>query len=83
MDRKLNNSLIALSAAGLFLAGALLVATPVDGGRPGTQLPEAPGAGAGDVADDDRGPRRGAAGARRGLALPYFSFAHGLRRIGG
>ncbi|WP_281287419.1 hypothetical protein [Luteimonas granuli] len=27
--------------------------------------------------------RTGATAARRGLALPYFSFARGLRRIGG
>ena len=84
MDRKLSNSLIALSAAGLFLAAALLVATPVGSGGPDAPLLDTAAAAVQDEVDEDRRDGgSGAKGVRRGLALPYFSFAHGLRRIGG
>lgn len=83
MDRKLNNSLIALSSAGLFLAVALLAGTPVgDPGSPGVAGAQ-PTEAARDDAAPARGDRRGIRAGRRGLALPYFSFAHGVRRIGG
>ena len=84
MDRKLNHSLVALSASGLFLVAALLVANPVDQGgqpSPGDATASAPA-----PAADAGGTRPGGSGAvasRRGLALPYFSFARGMRRIGG
>jgi len=84
MDRKLSHSLIALSAAGIFLAVALLAGTPVDRAGPdAAATADATAAKAHDAPGSARGDRPGARGGRRGLALPYFSFAHGLRRIGG
>jgi len=84
MDRKLNHSLIALSTAGLVLAAALLAGTPVDrSAHAVAPLLDTPEAGVRDAAEDDLRHRRSAKAARRGLALPYFSFAHGMRRIGG
>lgn len=82
MDRTLNHSLIALCAAGLVLALGLLAASPADR-RSADPLPAAATTGDEDGAEGDLHPRGSAKGARRGLALPYFSFAHGLRRIGG
>ena len=83
MDRKLNHSLIALCAAGLALVLGLLAAHPAD--RVGVAAAEPPGAAtaADDAAESGLRPPRTAKGGRRGLALPYFSIAHGLRRIGG
>lgn len=84
MDRKLNHSLIALSAAGLFLAAALLAGSPAgsDGLSRGPAV-DANGASGFDDAEAERRDRRSARGGRRGLAMPYFSFARGMRRIGG
>ncbi|MEN1940588.1 hypothetical protein WCE41_05930 [Luteimonas sp. MJ246] len=87
MDRKLNHTLTALSATGLLLAGFLLVADPVGhtartAGTPGTAA-DAVDPPADDAAEPRRREGGAAKGARRGLALPYFSFAHGMRRIGG
>jgi len=86
MKRKLNASLIALSTSGLFLAVALLAGRPLEDGA----APAVPGVAAlaGDSIEEDateasRPARRGPRSARRGLAMPYFSFAHGLRRVGG
>ncbi|MEN1971546.1 hypothetical protein WCE34_04240 [Luteimonas sp. MJ204] len=83
MDRKLSHSLTALSVTGICLAAALLASSPVEGdGRttgPSAVALEAP---ADDPASGRPAPRA-SRGARRGLALPYFSFAHGMRRIGG
>jgi len=89
MDRKLRNSLAALSATGLLLAFALFAAMPLDpAGAAPAPLADARGTGAGtadalDEAGDEGRVRRSTRGAQRGLALPYFSFARGLRRIGG
>lgn len=85
MDRKLSRSLYALSTSGLFLVALLLVATPVDPGLPARDTAAAPRAEA-STADAHAGarPERGGTNAsRRGLALPYFSIARGMRRIGG
>lgn len=84
MDRKLNHSLIAMCAAGLALVLGLLAAHPAD--RAGGAAAEPPGAAtaaADDAAESGLRAPRTAKGGRRGLALPYFSIAHGLRRIGG
>ncbi|MGY0612352.1 MULTISPECIES: hypothetical protein [unclassified Luteimonas] len=83
MDRKLSHSLIALSVTGICLAAALLASSPAESDSRTT----GPSAAAIDAPADDSasglsGPRA-SKGARRGLALPYFSFAHGMRRIGG
>ncbi|MGY1529957.1 hypothetical protein [Luteimonas sp. A649] len=84
MDRKLNHSLIALSATGLVLAAALLVGTPPDSnGLSGGPAQDASPASGLDDAEAARRDRRSARGGRRGLAMPYFSFARGMRRIGG
>jgi hypothetical protein len=81
MDRKLNATMMALSASGLFLLLTIMAATPVDGTRGGPPATDtAPAFAAEDADAPDRS--RGKA-ARRGLAMPYFSFAHGVRRIGG
>ena len=82
MNRKLDASLIALSASGLFLAMALMASSPVDGGHAGAAVP---GITPDLATDGDAGTpdQRTGKAARRGLALPYFSFAHGMRRIGG
>lgn len=83
MDRKLRNSLTALSASGFFLAVALLAAAPLEpAGSPRGMLADT-GTDAADEAGDEGRVRRSTRGAHRGLALPYFSFARGLRRIGG
>jgi hypothetical protein len=84
MDRKLNHSLIALSVAGLVLAAALLAGTPVArDGLTGGPAQDSPRASALDDTEAARLDRRSARGGRRGLAMPYFSFARGMRRIGG
>jgi len=77
MNRKLKNCLIALSASGLALVAAILAGGPVEQVRPMA----APVAGTAIDADDQDAYRPRAD--RRGLALPYFSFARGVRRIGG
>ena len=74
MNRKLKNSLTALSASAVVLAAALLAGTPTGAGdRPD----------AAQVAGTDGGGTSPSRMDRRGLALPYFSFARGVRRIGG
>ncbi|GGK04969.1 hypothetical protein [Luteimonas terricola] len=84
MDRKLNHSLIALSATGLLLAAALLAGTPLSQGGPsGANVMDAADATVHDDTEAARRDGRSARSGRRGLALPYFSFAHGMRRIGG
>ena len=85
MDRTLDHSLIALCAAGFILALGLLATTPASDGADRSNAPVSDSAAALDTdgTDSDIRPRRSAKGARRGLALPYFSFAHGLRRVGG
>lgn len=82
MNRKLDNTLIALAASGLALTALALFATPVFAPTDGSGLPAAAAAVVGD-ADPGLGERRGSALNRRGLAMPYFSFARGVRRIGG
>lgn len=81
MNRKLDNALIALSACGLVLVAALLAGTPV--APHGGGAPPAPLAAGEDGRDGDAFSRTRAKSARRGLAMPYFSFARGMRRIGG
>lgn len=90
MNRKLNRSLIALCASALALAAVMLVATPSIGvDRTGEPAPELAGteSGTDSEAGEASAPtaHRGisARSSRRGLAMPYFSFARGVRRIGG
>jgi len=80
MNRKLDNTLIALAASGLALTAIALFATPAFAPSAGAGLPAA--AAVGD-ADPGARERRGTTLNRRGLAMPYFSFARGVRRIGG
>ncbi|MBJ6977755.1 hypothetical protein [Luteimonas sp. MC1895] len=80
MNRKLDNTLIALAASGLALTAIALFATPGFAPTDDAGLPAA--AAVGD-ADPGIRERRGTALNRRGLAMPYFSFARGVRRIGG
>ncbi|MBD7986678.1 hypothetical protein H9645_01375 [Luteimonas sp. Sa2BVA3] len=79
MNRKLDNSLIALTASGLALVAIALLAAPA--------LDPAPVSGAAPAVesapDADAVERRSRTVGRRGLAMPYFSFARGVRRIGG
>lgn len=79
MNRKLDNSLIALTASGLALVAIALLASPA--------LDPASGSDAGpaveSASDADAVERRSRTVGRRGLAMPYFSFARGVRRIGG
>ncbi|MDQ2701931.1 MAG: hypothetical protein M3Y70_03770 [Pseudomonadota bacterium] len=88
MNRKLQHSVTALSATAAVF-GLLLLA----GGPPPMSMPM-PGAGAmvaaesieAPAADADEGgvaSRRHQRRARAGLALPYFSFAQGLRTVTG
>lgn len=75
MNRTLTRPQIALLACGLLLAVAPLAGSPA--GRSAASM---------DIAAVDASEEveaRTGATARRGLALPYFSFARGLRRIGG
>lgn len=77
MNRKLDNTLIALAASSLALAAIALFAAP---GMPSTD-----DAGHAVQASSDA-PSHGSGRPilnRRGLAMPYFSFARGVRRIGG
>lgn len=92
MNRKLQHSVTALSATAAVF-GFLLLA----GGPPQPTAPLAPdmilvsvddaGLPADDAgnagAEDDAGNRRHQRRARTALALPYFSFAQGLRRVTG
>lgn len=93
MNRKLQHSVTALSATAAVF-GLLLFA----GGPPQPTTPLAsdmilvsvddPGLPAGDTignadAEDGAGNRRHQRRARAALALPYFSFAQGLRRVTG
>lgn len=79
MNRKLDNSLIALTASGLALVAIALLAAPafdpapVSGAAPAVE----------SAPDADAVERRSRTVGRRGLAMPYFSFARGVRRIGG
>ena len=79
MNRKLDNSLIALTASGLALVAIAMLAAPA--------FDSASGSGAASTvesaADADAVERRSRTVGRRGLAMPYFSFARGVRRIGG
>ena len=78
MTRKLNTTLIALLACAACLAAAVLAGAPADDALTAATDVEA---GAGDAADHPID--RAGAAFRGGLALPYFSFARGVRRIGG
>ena len=77
MNRKLKNCLTAASASGLLLVAALLAGSPLEQVGPAA-APLALAAGEAGDGGSYR-PRTD----RRGLALPYFSFARGTRRIGG
>lgn len=80
MNRKLDRSLIALTASGLALVAIALFAGPAGGPL---DQGMAPASGSTTAADAEGEGRRPATLARRGLAMPYFSFARGVRRIGG
>ena len=79
MTRKLNTTLIALLACAACLAAAVLAGAPVGDALSAAAEVEADGAG---YPADHPIDRAGSA-FRGGLALPYFSFARGARRIGG
>ena len=79
MNRKLDHSLIALTAIGLGLVAIALFATPAGGPADEGMAPVVESTPAAEA--DGRG-RRSRLG-HRGLAMPYFSFARGVRRIGG
>lgn len=82
MTRKLNRSLIAFFSSGLALLAIALLASPAPGDR-GLQDPPyaaSPATGGNDSADRLH---RTSTGHHQGLAMPYFSFARGTRRIGG
>ncbi|GHD66734.1 hypothetical protein GCM10007164_05930 [Luteimonas padinae] len=81
MNRKLDNSLIALTASGLALVAIALIASPAFYPAPGSRATPVPVVES--AADADAGERRSRTVGRRGLAMPYFSFARGVRRIGG
>ncbi len=76
MNRTLTRSQIALLACGLLLAVAPLAGSPAGRSTASMDI-------AAVDASEEVDARSGATAARRGLALPYFSFARGLRRIGG
>lgn len=76
MNRKLKNSLTALSAGTLLLVAAILAGSPAGPALTDTPLAVAEGG-------SDKGGSSHSNANRRGLALPYFSFARGVRRIGG
>ncbi|HEY4529006.1 MAG TPA: hypothetical protein VIG97_01555 [Luteimonas sp.] len=79
MNRRLDNTLIALAASSLALSAIALFAAP--------DMPSgAMGAGRAVHASSNEAPPPGGDRPllnRRGLAMPYFSFARGVRRIGG
>ena len=79
MNRRLDNTLIALAASSLALSAIALLAAP-DMSPTGYGAEPAARAGSADVPSHhgDRPMLN-----RRGLAMPYFSFARGVRRIGG
>lgn len=81
MNRKLDNSLIALTASGLALVAIALLAAPALDPAPVSGA--APAVESAPDADADAVERRSRTVGRRGLAMPYFSFARGVRRIGG
>ena len=80
MNRKLVRSLIALSASVVVLAVLASAGdplAPVDPRSPAADSVAITGHGRSGLEP------REAKIARRGLAMPYFSFARGVRRIGG
>ena len=88
MNRKLQRSTLALSATTALFALLLLAGGPVS--PPASTAPLAKLDSSRDLADnvDDadatrRNQRRHVRRSRAALALPYFSFAQGLRRVTG
>ena len=79
MNRKLDRSLIALTTTGLGLVAIALFAAPAGGPIDHGMAPVTEST----PASDAGGESRRATLKRRGLAMPYFSFARGVRRIGG
>lgn len=91
MNRKLQRSTLALSATSVVFAALLVLGGPAPAPAPASDLtlaqldaaePVAPNAQPDDgvgLAQHRRHLRR----SRAALALPYFSFAQGLRRISG
>ena len=87
MNRKLQRSTLALSATTALLAMLLLAGGPVSpppASAPLVTLDSSRNLADGDVdADAARNQRRHVRRSRAALALPYFSFAQGLRRVTG
>ena len=86
MNRKLQRSTLALSATTALLAMLLLAGGPVS--LPASTAPLVGLDGHRDLAGNDvdatrRDHRRHVRRSRAALALPYFSFAQGLRRVTG
>ena len=88
MNRKLQRSTLALSATTALLALLLLAGGPVS--PPASTAPLVKLDSSRDLADNDadadanrRNQRRHVRRSRAALALPYFSFAQGLRRVTG
>ena len=90
MKRKLHRTLMALSATATVLSVLLFAGTPVQQPTRGTVGPDSlpslvsdasvVAAGTVELVRDGAGERRHLRHSRALLALPYFSFAQGLRR---
>jgi hypothetical protein len=92
MIRKLQHATTALTATAAVFGFLLLAGGPpqpapraTDAVFASIDAAASPGESAGDAATEDRAPvnRRHQRRVRAALALPYFSFAQGLRRVTG
>jgi hypothetical protein len=83
MNRKLQRSTLALSATFMVLTALLLAGGPTVPPPPANTLATSAPADIGVDGDVVRVQRRHVRRSRAALALPYFSFAQGLRRITG
>ena len=84
MNRKLQRSTLALSATSMVLTALLLAGGPTIPPPPANALASVGQADIGVDGDVARlNQRRHVRRSRAALALPYFSFAQGLRRITG
>lgn len=82
MNRKFQHAMLALSTTAAVFTLLLLVGSPVPVSHEVAALPAiaAPFAAAADQMPDDLVARRHMRHSRALIALPYFSFAQGLRR---